>query len=197
MSKQAKPFLPTHLHCVNKQNFQQRMVQLVKHIQDAASHQYPDNIWMKEDWRDLGEVQKLHEEREKRETEPRIKLFLAEIRSVVGLFFKGQRLVVYCENGNAVWNKKASSKLLFGQETDQALQSKEVGSCALSATFLGLTTCTSGSNISLCRHVEKLQATQKPARDNADCQNQSPSPSNIRWCLIYTTRNLSGSKVQA
>lgn len=54
------------------------------------------------------------EEREKRETEPRIKLFLAEIRSVVGLFFKGQRLVVYYENGNAVWNKKASSKLLFG-----------------------------------------------------------------------------------
>ena len=88
MSEYTKPFLPTHLHRVNKQNFQQGKVQLVEHVQDAASHQHSNNIWMKKGWRDLGEVEKLLEEIGQREKEPRIKLLLVEIMALSDCFLE-------------------------------------------------------------------------------------------------------------
>lgn len=70
MSGQVEPFFSAHLHCVDKYDIQQRKVQMVKHDWDAAPNQHPDNIWMKEDWKNLGEVEGLLEERRQRETEP-------------------------------------------------------------------------------------------------------------------------------
>ena len=88
MSEYTKPFLPTHLHRVNKQKFQQGKVQLVEHVQDAASYQHSNNIWMKKGWRDLGEVEKLLEEIGQREKESRIKLLLAEIMALWNYFLE-------------------------------------------------------------------------------------------------------------
>ena len=59
---------------------------MVKHVQDATSHQDPDDIEIKEGWRDLGEIDE--EKRGQRKMKPRIKLLLAKIGSVVGLLFK-------------------------------------------------------------------------------------------------------------
>lgn len=113
MSGQAKPLFSAHLHCVNKYDLQQRKVQVVKHDWDAAPNQHPDDIWMKEDWKNLGEVDGLLEERRQRETEPRIELFFAKVCSIVGLFLTRQRLVIYQENGNAIRNMEVSMRLLF------------------------------------------------------------------------------------
>ena len=45
--------------------------------------------------------------------ESRIELLLNKISSIVGLFLKGQGLVVYQEDGDDVQDTKASPKLLF------------------------------------------------------------------------------------
>lgn len=44
---------------------------------------------MKESLRNLGEVEKLLEDTRQKEMESRVKLLFAEIRSIVGLFFRG------------------------------------------------------------------------------------------------------------
>ena len=66
MGGQAEPFLLTHLHRINEQGFQQGNIQLEEHVHNVASHQHLDNIWMKENWRNLGDVEKLLEERGKK-----------------------------------------------------------------------------------------------------------------------------------
>lgn len=75
MSGQAEPLFSAHLHCVDKYDIQQRKVQVVEHDWDVALNQHLDQIWMKEGWKDLGEVEGLLEERRQKETEPRIELF--------------------------------------------------------------------------------------------------------------------------
>ena len=75
---------------------------MVKHVQDATSHQDPDDIEIKEGWRDLGEIDELFEKRGQRKMKPRIKLLLSKIGSFVGLLFKSQRLVVYQKDGNTI-----------------------------------------------------------------------------------------------
>lgn len=62
----AEPFILAHLHHVDEQNFQQGKVQPVEHVQNPASHQHPENIWMEEGWRYLGKVEKLLEEKGQR-----------------------------------------------------------------------------------------------------------------------------------
>ena len=68
---------------------------------------------MKEGWRNLSEVEELFEKRRSMKAESRIELLLNKISSIVGLFLKGQGLVVYQEDGDDVQDKKASPKLLF------------------------------------------------------------------------------------
>lgn len=66
MGGQVEPFLLTHLHRKDEQDFEQGKVQLEQHVQNVASHRHPNNIWMEEGWRNLGEVEKLLEEIGKR-----------------------------------------------------------------------------------------------------------------------------------
>lgn len=54
---------------------------MVKHIQDTAPYQYPDNIWVKESRRDLGKMEKLFNQRRQRETEPYVELLLVKVGS--------------------------------------------------------------------------------------------------------------------
>lgn len=68
---------------------------------------------MKEGWRNLSEVKELFEKRRSMKAESRIELLLNKISSIVGLFLKGQGLVVYQEDGDDVQDTKASPKLLF------------------------------------------------------------------------------------
>ena len=49
-----------------------------EHIQDAATHQHPDDVRVDVGWRNLGVVQELFEERWKRKMEPCVELFLAK-----------------------------------------------------------------------------------------------------------------------
>ena len=77
MSGQVEPFIPTHLDCADKNDLQQREVQMVEHVQDAAPHQHLNDIQVKKGWRDLSEMEELFEKRGHREAEPNIKLLLA------------------------------------------------------------------------------------------------------------------------
>ena len=49
-----------------------------EHVQDAASHQHPDNVRMNLGSRNLGVVQKLLEKKRERKTEPHVELLLTK-----------------------------------------------------------------------------------------------------------------------
>ena len=63
MGRQVESFLLAYLDSIYEQDFQQEKVQLEEHVQHTTSHQYPDKIWMKKNWRDLCEMKELLEER--------------------------------------------------------------------------------------------------------------------------------------
>ena len=49
-----------------------------EHIQDATSHQHPDDVRVDVGWKNLGVMQELLEERWERKVEPRVELLLAK-----------------------------------------------------------------------------------------------------------------------
>ena len=61
MSEQAKDALPAHLNGINEKNLEQGEIQVKKHVQDVASHQHLDSIWMNKGERNFGVVKKLFE----------------------------------------------------------------------------------------------------------------------------------------
>ena len=102
MSGQAEPFVPAQLDYADKNDLQQREVQMVEHVQDTAPHQHLNNIRVKKGQRDLSEMEELFEKRGHRETEPNIKLLLAKIGGIMVLLFISQGLVVFQKDGNVV-----------------------------------------------------------------------------------------------
>lgn len=84
-----------HLDCIDKEDLQQREVQVVEHIQDITLHRHLDNIWVKEGWRDLGGMEKLLEQRRQSETEPCIELLFTKVGSIMRQILSGHRLVIY------------------------------------------------------------------------------------------------------
>lgn len=54
-----------------------------QHIQNAAPHQHPNNIGMKEDWGNFSIVEELLENGRKGKAKPRIELLLGEIHGVI------------------------------------------------------------------------------------------------------------------
>ena len=61
MSEHAEDVIFSFLQAVDKQNLQQREVEVVQYVYDAASHQYPDDIRMNEDGWNLGEMKEFLE----------------------------------------------------------------------------------------------------------------------------------------
>lgn len=51
---------------------------MVWHTQNATPHQYPNYVWVEEDWRNLGEVKKLLEQGNERELKPDVEVLLAK-----------------------------------------------------------------------------------------------------------------------
>ena len=76
MCRHAKDVIFYLLQRIHKKHLQQREVEVVQHVYDAASHQHPDNVGMNEDGWNLGEMEELLEQRRQREPEPRVELFL-------------------------------------------------------------------------------------------------------------------------
>ena len=61
------------LQQIDEEHLQHCKVEVVQHVDDAASHQHPDNIGMNEDGWNLGEVEEFHEQRWQGEPEPSIR----------------------------------------------------------------------------------------------------------------------------
>lgn len=68
---------------------------MVKHIQDTAPYQNPDNIWVKESRRDLGKMEKLFKQRRHREMEPYVELLLVKVGSIMRQLLSGHRLAIH------------------------------------------------------------------------------------------------------
>lgn len=66
MGKHVEPLILAHFDDINEQDFQQREIQLEEHVQYTTSHQHPDNIRIKKNWRDLCERKELLEKRRDR-----------------------------------------------------------------------------------------------------------------------------------
>ena len=62
MSSHAKNVILLLLEGVDKENLQQREVQVEKQAENVASHQHPDNIRVDVGWWDLCEVKEFLEE---------------------------------------------------------------------------------------------------------------------------------------
>ena len=69
---------------------------------------------MKKCWRDLGEMEKLLEQRRQRETKPYIELLLAKVGSIMRQLLNGRRFVVYQKYGDDVRDAKVIPEFLFG-----------------------------------------------------------------------------------
>ena len=61
MSSHAENVIHPLLEGVDKENLQQREVQVEKQVEKAASHQHPDNIGVDISWWDLCEVKEFLE----------------------------------------------------------------------------------------------------------------------------------------
>lgn len=150
MSEQIEPLFSAHLECINKENLQQREVQVIEHVQDTAPDQHPNNIWVKEGRGDLGEIEELFEKIRQEEAEPFIELLLAKVGSIVRQLLSGHRFAIYQEDGDIVRDVKAILELLFGQKIDWAFRPKAFSSCILLASFLAPTACVGGSDAPSC-----------------------------------------------
>ena len=64
------------LQRIDEKHLQQREVEVVQQVYDAASHQHPDDVGMNEGGWNLGEMEEFLEQRRQREPEPRVELFL-------------------------------------------------------------------------------------------------------------------------
>ena len=82
--------------------------------------------------KDLSEVKKLFEERQKRKPEPRIELLLRKIDSVVRRFLGGYGLPIHKLNRNAVRNAETLTKLPHVQLVNRLLHVYQPR-CVLSA----------------------------------------------------------------
>lgn len=76
MSRQVELLFPTHLDCIDKKNLQ---CPGGRACPGCCTPSAPNNIWVKEGRRDLGEMEKLFEEKKQRKTEPCIELLLAKM----------------------------------------------------------------------------------------------------------------------
>ena len=104
------------LQRIDEEHLQHCKVEVVQHVDDAASHQHPDNIGMNEDGWNLGEVEKFYEQRWQGEPEPRIELFLGEEDSTLFSFLSRHHVLPMKKiNNYAIWNAKSISKLLYAQ----------------------------------------------------------------------------------
>ena len=74
------------LQRIDEKHLQQREVEVVQHVYDAASHQHPDDVGMNEGGWNLGEMEEFLEQRRQREPEPRVELFLGEDDSILFSF---------------------------------------------------------------------------------------------------------------
>lgn len=114
MSGQTEPLFSAHLEYIDKENLQQREVQVIEHVQDIAPNQHPNNIWVKEGRGDLGEIEELFEKIRRGETKPFIELLLAKVVSIVRQLLSGHRFAIYQEDGDIVRDAKVVLELLFG-----------------------------------------------------------------------------------
>ena len=111
---------------------------------------------MKKCWRDLGEIEKLLEQRRQRETKPYIKLLLAKVGSIMRQLLNGRRFVVYQKYEDDIRDAKVILEFLFSQKVDWAFQPRTFNNYTLLALFLTSTTCAGGSNAPLANITEKL-----------------------------------------
>ena len=66
------------LQRIDEEHLQHCEVEVVQHVDNAASHQHPDDIGMNEDGWNLGEMEEFHEQCRQGEPEPRVELFFGE-----------------------------------------------------------------------------------------------------------------------
>ena len=65
-----------------------------EHIQDATSHQHPDDVRVDVGWKNLGVMQELLEERRERKAEPRVELLLAKKNGTLSCLLGGCRISI-------------------------------------------------------------------------------------------------------
>ena len=78
MRGQAEDVSFRFLQLIDKEHLQHCEVEVVQHVDNAASHQHPDDIGMNEDGWNLGEMEEFHEQCRQGEPEPRVELFFGE-----------------------------------------------------------------------------------------------------------------------
>ena len=112
------------LQRINEKHLQQREVEVVQHVDDAASHQHPDDIGMNEDGWNLGEMEKFLEQRRQGEPEPRVELFLGEDDGILFSFLSRYDILPIQKFHNyAIWNAESISELLYAQFVYRLLMS--------------------------------------------------------------------------
>ena len=76
MSGHAEDVIFYLLQRIDKKHLQQRKVEVVQHVYDAASHEHPDDVGMNEGGWNLGKMEEFLKQCRQREPEPRVELFL-------------------------------------------------------------------------------------------------------------------------
>ena len=66
-----------------------------EHIQDATSHQHPDDVRVDVGWKNLGVMQELLEERRERKAEPHVELLLTKKNGTLSCFLSGRRISIH------------------------------------------------------------------------------------------------------
>ena len=116
MSGHAEDVIFHFLQRIYKEHLQQREVEVVQHVYDAASHQHPDDVGMNEGGWNLGEMEEFLEQRRQRQPEPRVELFLCEDD---GIFFSLLRrhgiLPIHKVHNHAIWDAESIPELLYAQ----------------------------------------------------------------------------------
>ena len=101
------------LQRIHKKHLQQREIEVVQHVYDAASHQHPDGVGMNEDGWNLGEVEELLEQRRQREPEPRVELFLREDDGFFFCFLRRHKHhLIQQFDSHAIWDTELFPEFL-------------------------------------------------------------------------------------
>ena len=85
---------------------------MVWHTQNATPHQYPNYVWVEEDWRNLGEVKKLLEQGNERELKPDVEVLLTK-NNGIGLLLGWHWVTTQKTNQNANRSTKALPELPY------------------------------------------------------------------------------------
>ena len=117
VSGHAKDVIFSLLQGVDKQNLQQREVEIEQHVYNAASHQHPDYVGMNEGWWNLGKVKEFLEQCRKRESKPDVKLFFREGDDASFSFLSRHDILPLIQkfHNHAIGDAESIPKLLYTQ----------------------------------------------------------------------------------